>query len=128
MNAAWIANGTRETGMTDINDVSGLEFIHEIKHSEGKLPLGLVPPDIDVWVAEVLQYGANQYEPDSWKNPKLGMAPCKGEIMSAALRHICNYRYGVINDGDSGLHHLKHAIVNLMFLVWHETRDAKLGG
>lgn len=85
----------------------------DLKYDQGKLRHDLIPPEAEKALAEVLTFGADKYEPDSWRDVKDG----KRRYMAAALRHINAHRMGEELDEESGLSHLAHALTNLAFLV-----------
>ena len=67
---------------------------------------------------EVLTYGARKYTPNNWQK-----VPCATERYFAALmRHLNAWRLGESIDPESGLHHLKHALTNVIFLMWFELK------
>lgn len=82
-----------------------------------KMRPSLLPIDVLIELIKVFEYGAKKYSKDDWKqhvteNPE--------QIVDASLRHILAEMQGELKDEESGLHHLSHAIVNLMFLLWRE--------
>jgi hypothetical protein len=82
------------------------------KHDNGKLRLDLVEPTFLEGMAEVLRWGAKQYGDDNWK---------KGSnwrrIGASALRHFVKWFRGQDVDEETGINHLYHCAVNLMFLA-----------
>ena len=84
-----------------------------VKYDSGKPRLGLIPPYAERAIAEVLTFGANKYADDNWRKVDNGQK----RYIDAALRHINAYRSGDINDDESGLHHLAHAVCCLMFIM-----------
>ena len=88
------------------------------KESGGKPPLHLIPPEhLDV-VACVLDYGRRKYYEWSWLDTPIP----RYELIGAAMRHINAYNAGINYDNESGLHHLAHAITNLMFIFSYDYR------
>lgn len=67
-------------------------------------------------LVDVLTYGAGKYEPDNWKK----VSGLRNRYYSALMRHINAWWEGERNDQESGLHHLAHAMCNLMFLMWND--------
>jgi hypothetical protein len=63
---------------------------------------------------EVLQYGANKYGDENWKqvDPK--------RYKDALLRHLLAYLAGEEHDKESDLKHLAHISSNVLFLLEHE--------
>lgn len=86
-----------------------------IKHDDGKLPLGLIPPEALLAEAAVLRHGASKYGPHNWRK---GIAYSR--IIDAALRHITAWIGGEDLDAESGLPHLAHARCCLGFLIAYE--------
>ena len=83
-----------------------------IKFDKGKPLMACLPPHVELEVAEVLSFGAAKYDRENWR--KLDNLELR--YMDAALRHINAYRRGEVNDSESELHHLSHAICCLMFI------------
>ena len=113
------------------------------KERRGKLRYDLMPPRSFERVVEVLTYGAEKYTVygDCTCNlPNTGhAASCqshkvksKGDnnwklvddpidtYYAAALRHLQKFRLGEELDPDSGIHHIAHAITDLIFLLEFE--------
>ncbi|WYM31366.1 hypothetical protein Stm18_024 [Stenotrophomonas phage Stm18] len=63
-------------------------------------------------VSAVLAFGAEKYEPHSWRTVPNG----KERYSNALFRHLFAYLRGESTDDESGLHHLDHALTNLMFI------------
>lgn len=84
----------------------------------GKPHIDLVTPDCIIGIAEVLTKANEKYTPNSWQNVKDGI----NLHYSAAMRHILAWKDGEINDSETGLSHIKHAMANLMFLLYHEKK------
>lgn len=83
-----------------------------LKYDKGKIRLGLMPPLAESQIAAVFTYGADKY--DAWNWAK-GIA--SERLLSAALRHIAQFRLGFDTDQESGLHHLAHAGCCIMMLL-----------
>lgn len=83
------------------------------KYDGGKPKHSLLPPGIMNGVLGVMAFGANKYEKDNWK---------KCETMSsyydACHRHLEQFWEGIDTDEESNLHHIDHALCNLVFLKW----------
>lgn len=78
-----------------------------------KVPLGLVPSSAKAHMAAALRDGARKYGPYNWRDH-----PVKATVyLDAAERHIDAYRNGEMNAGDSGQHHLGHAMACLAILL-----------
>jgi len=89
---------------------------YDNKFDKGKLRHDLVMPEVVEALAGVMTYGAEKYSPDSWK---LVDDPAN-RYYSALLRHIYAYRRGEVNDQESQLQHLAHALANIQFLMYFE--------
>lgn len=87
-----------------------------IKHDLGKLRWELVPPEFEE-VVKVLTYGANKYAARNWEQ---GIVYSR--IVGATFRHIWAWLKGERNDPETGLHHLSHAICELLFVLTYELR------
>ena len=83
-----------------------------MKFAKGKLQYDLIPPSALEGLAEVLTYGAKKYKPNNWKKVE-----DLGQYRNALYRHLEAYRKGETHDEESGLHHLKHALCNVAFLL-----------
>lgn len=83
-----------------------------VKHDSGKLLWDLLPWHATEEVVEVLTYGARKYTPNNWRN-----AEGTSRFFAAAMRHIVSYITGQKRDPETGIHHLAHAICNLMFII-----------
>ena len=66
-------------------------------------------------LAAVLTYGLKKYGAHNWRK---GLS--QGETLSSALHHIMRRCDGELNDQESGLPHLAHAMANLMFALEQE--------
>jgi len=87
-----------------------------LKYDDGKLLMSLVEPEFIEGTAEVLTYGANKYEPNSWQN----VADGEKRYKDALLRHLMSYLKGEEKDEESNISHLKHIACNVMFLMSFE--------
>ena len=90
-----------------------------LKYDAGKPRYSLIPPEAMRGVAEVLTFGAEKYEPNSWQK----VEHAEERYLDALMRHIEAYRSGEQLDPESGLHHLKHAACNIAFLIHFTERD-----
>lgn len=121
------------------------------KERRGKLRYDLMPPRSFEKIVEVLTYGAEKYTVygDCTCNlPNTGhAASCqshkvrsKGDnnwklvdnpidtYYAAAMRHLQKFRLGESTDPDSGIHHIAHAITDLIFLLeFEEDRMSREG-
>ena len=92
-----------------------------LKDDKNKLRYDLITVESIKGMAEVLTYGAKKYKPNSWQNLEDGI----NKHYAATMRHIMKWRSGEENDEDTNLHHLKHAMTNLMFLIYHDMENKK---
>ena len=92
------------------------------KEYKGKIRFDLIPVGPLRQIAMVLTYGAERYGANTYK---------KGikfsSYVGATLRHFYAWWGGEKYDPESGLHHLAHAITDLIFLLHfdeiHEDMD-----
>ena len=84
------------------------------KFDSGKLRYDLIPASAEKGLAEVLTYGADKYGPNNWQGIE------SHRYYSALRRHLSAWRMGESHDSESGLHHLKHALANVVFLLYKE--------
>lgn len=92
--------------------------------SEGKLDLSMVPPDIIVAIASVLQQASSpdadgnppKYDRFNWFNYR---DADHQDFANSAYRHLLAYLSGETRDHATGQHPLAHVVTDLMFLlVW----------
>lgn len=86
------------------------------KRDSGKLRYDLIPPIAAKALAVVLTYGAKKYSVDNWR----GVEDFHARYTAALYRHIEAWRSGELYDQESGIHHLAHALCNLVFLLWRD--------
>lgn len=84
-----------------------------MKHDQNK-----VRWDLMLWkemeeVARVLEYGDKKYEPGNWKL----VDGWRWRYFGAAMRHLVAWFGGEKRDPESGLLHLAHAIVSILFIM-----------
>lgn len=84
------------------------------KFDNGKDDWSLVPVEELNGIVKVLTYGKNKYGSWNWEGVE------SDRYYSALLRHIFAWRSGEKNDKESQLHHLAHAMVNCIFLMYKE--------
>ena len=70
-------------------------------------------------LAAVLSYGAQKYKEDSWQAVPEG----RKRYEDAFYRHRDDRAAGQVYDEESGLPHIAHMIINLMFVFWFEIQD-----
>lgn len=89
----------------------------DVKLDKGKVRLDLILPNFIIGIGDVLTFGANKYEENSWQN----IPNATNRYYAALLRHILAWRKGEKLDKESGLAHIKHAAANLMFLDYFDS-------
>lgn len=93
-----------------------------MKFDQGKPRVDLIDPRFLLELGEVLGFGAEKYEENSWQ----GIAAATPErYQAAALRHLYQYGTGEKIDKESGKSHLVHAACNLMFLYWSDQNEVR---
>lgn len=92
----------------------------DMKFDGGKPQMNLLPADALLAVAEVLTFGAQKYEADSWKQVEGG----KERYEAALLRHWAAFKSGEENDAETGLSHWAHIACNALFLVHLHSGDS----
>jgi hypothetical protein len=88
-----------------------------VKDDKSKLKIELIPPEVIVALAKVLEYGAIKYEA---RNFEKGIHFSR--LWAAAQRHLWSYWGGEIYD-ESGMPHLYHALCSVAMLVTLTERD-----
>jgi len=83
------------------------------KFDGGKLQYGLLPPLALRETVKVLTFGAEKYEPDNWRRVPDGTR----RYFDAAQRHLWAYKAGEVNDPETGVSHLAHALCCIMFML-----------
>jgi hypothetical protein len=101
--------------------MDALNVTQEPTRDECGIRLDLIPPKCLLEVSKVLAEGAKRYGDENWK-----LARMTGENgpVNHALKHIVSYHAGIPDDDGPDLKiHLTHAIVNLMFEYWYESKE-----
>ena len=89
------------------------------KKWDGEKPRFSLVPHETLWqIVQVLEHGAKEYGAENWR---LCTEPTR--YYDAAQRHLRDHRRGIVLDEESGVPHLVHAIVNLMFMNELEGTD-----
>lgn len=88
------------------------------KHDAAKPRHSLLPPHAIDAIIAVLEFGAARYGERNWMG---GMKWSR--CFDAAMRHLWRWFRGEDIDPDSGLPHLAHAIVSLMFLIDYQATN-----
>lgn len=84
-----------------------------IKHDTGKRDWSLLPYDSVEEIVKVLEFGAQKYARDNWKQ---GEGFKYSRSFSALQRHILAFMRGEDNDPETGISHISHAMCNLLFM------------
>jgi hypothetical protein len=92
-----------------------------VKQDQGKRQWALVPWREMGQVCDVLTFGCRKYSPDNWMHVPGG----ERRYFEAALRHITARQAGQINDEETKLPHLAHAICCLLFWLWLDNKNRK---
>ena len=87
-----------------------------LKEDKDKPRIDLVLPESIIGMAEVLTLGAKKYKPNSWQN----INDAINVHYAALMRHLLAWKMGELNDEETKLSHIKHALTNCMFLLYHE--------
>ena len=83
------------------------------KFDGDKLEYGLLPPLALRETVKVLTFGAQKYERDNWRRVPDGPR----RYFDAAQRHLWAYKEGEVNDPETGVSHLAHALCCIMFML-----------
>lgn len=96
-----------------------------LKFDQGKSRLDLIRPEFTLGLGEALAYGANKYSEKAGETPNYlcGEGLNYSKVLGSLERHIAQWKMGVDIDEESGLHHLKLAAANIMFLLTYESCD-----
>jgi len=117
-----LAESAKEEAKQPAYDPDDVAFVRAgagHKHDTGKPAMHLIPANIELEVARVMQFGAEKYGAENWRS----VPDLRNRYMSAAMRHINAMRQGFVIDDESGLHHSAHAICCLMFLAEVEMEE-----
>jgi len=91
------------------------------KYDDGKPKYSLIPPLVMPEYVAVLTFGAAKYGDHNWRL----VAPLQDRYYDAMMRHLEAYRSGELLDGESGKHHLAHAMCCLSFMMQDSLEGAK---
>lgn len=89
-----------------------------LKSDEGKVRVGLIPPDATIEKAKVYTFGAIKYGPYNWEKGIL-----YSRVFDAMMRHLLAFQSGETHDPETGLHHLAHVNCCGDFLLAYELRN-----
>lgn len=111
----------------DANDIESLSVVEETlavsaqgpKYDGGKPDWTLLPMFAIEEVVRVLDFGASKYYRGSWRK----VPEAKRRYIAAAYRHFMDYYFrGIVNDEESGMHHLAHAACCVLFVLQIDLR------
>lgn len=126
----YILNPRCEGGIADVVYAKDYiptysRFKQEAKADAGKLPMNLVPTQINRDIAQVRQYGNEKYkDPNNWRKVE------KIRYVAALERHLLAYKDYLNGDDDgfdkeSGIEHYKHMACNMAFICEMERWEKK---
>lgn len=81
----------------------------------GKPRVDLMPPLPLFQVGHVLAFGLKKYGARNWEEYAARWS--WGDLLGSTLRHIFSWMAREDRDAESGLHHLAHALCDLMMLL-----------
>lgn len=87
-----------------------------LKYDKGKVRMDLIPEELLIEVAKVLEFGANKYSPNGWRQ---GMDWSR--VYAALMRHITAWNAGEDLDPETGLSHMAHAGCCVAFLLNYQS-------
>jgi hypothetical protein len=91
------------------------------KFDSEKPKMYLLPPKATVEVAKVLTFGAAKYDEENWRK----LEDAQKRYSGGALRHIFSHLDGELQDPETNLSHLAHAICCLMFKLELELENGE---
>tara|TARA_R110002074_G_scaffold81156_1_gene182055 strand:+ start:152 stop:610 length:459 start_codon:yes stop_codon:yes gene_type:complete len=91
------------------------------KFDSEKPKMYLLPPKATVEVAKVLTFGAAKYDEENWRK----LEDAQNRYSGGALRHIFSHLDGELEDPETNLSHLAHAICCLLFKLELELENDK---
>ena len=92
-----------------------------MKFDSEKPKMYLLPPKPTVEVAKVLTFGAAKYDEENWRK----LEDAQKRYSGGALRHIFSHLDGELQDPETNLSHLAHAICCLMFKLELELENGE---
>lgn len=84
-----------------------------IKYDNDKPDYSLLPFYALEEVTRALTYGAKKYSRDNWRR----VPNFHTRYLAAAFRHITAHARGELRDPETGLLHMAHAVVSLMYIA-----------
>jgi|TARA_R110000822_G_scaffold97876_2_gene221830 hypothetical protein len=91
------------------------------KFDSEKPKMYLLPPKATLEVAKVLTFGAAKYDEENWRK----LEDAQKRYSGGALRHIFSHLDGELEDPETNLSHLAHAICCLLFKLELELENDK---
>lgn len=85
------------------------------KHDQGKLRFDLLNPEWLEGITEVITYGASKYGDHNYSMVDNGV----DRYYAAAMRHMTAIRKGELDDPESELPHVYHAVTSLLMMGHH---------
>ena len=110
---------TKEEPVADVSFAIHSEQVTGIKHDQGKLRWDLLPLRPVQLAVEVMTKNLDKYGEDNWQRIDRPI----DRFYAALMRHISAWRLGENLDPETKLPHLAHALVCVLFLVWHTERS-----
>lgn len=93
-----------------------------IKYDSDKRQWDLLPMDAVEEIVKVLEFGANKYAPNNWKEHG-GFKWVR--VLNSLRRHLYAFIRGEDNDPETGISHLAHAGCNVLFLLHYTLNREK---
>lgn len=84
-----------------------------VKYDANKLEYGLLPPYALDDVVKVLTFGAQKYSRENWRY----VEDAHRRYFDAMQRHLWAYKRGEMNDPETRISHMAHAICCAMFIA-----------
>jgi hypothetical protein len=91
------------------------------KFDQEKPMMDLIPSESLLEVAKVMTFGATKYGKHNWRE---GIEWSR--VYAAAQRHMLKWNAGETCDEETGLNHLAHACVNMLFLLYYAEKHKDL--
>jgi len=85
-----------------------------VKYDQEKLRFSLVPWREFIEVVKVLMHGSHKYEDHNWQR----VPNARERYFNAMMRHVMAWWNDEVNDPETKLNHLAHAICCALFLMW----------
>lgn len=95
-----------------LTDPHGATATGFVKHDAGKPRFDLIPPEVELELAKVYEYGARKYTENNFRKGTSFL-----RYLAAARRHMGAWHLGEDLDPESKINHLSHAIASLSMLL-----------